>query len=50
MNKVVEFVEECHDELHDTLRGKAMYRRHSSDLLECNQPSKNNASDGTKAV
>ena len=37
INKVVEFVKECHDELHDYSRGKAMYRRHSSDLLERNQ-------------
>ena len=27
-----------------------MYRRHSSDLLERNQPYKDNASDGAKAV
>ena len=32
MNKVVEFVKEYHDELHEYSRGKATYRRHSSDL------------------
>ena len=50
MNKVVEFVKECQVELHECSRGEAMYRRHSSDLLERNQPSKDSASDGTKAV
>ena len=50
MNKVVEFVKECQVELHDYSRGKAMYRRHSSDSLERNQSYKDNASDGAKAV
>ena len=50
MNKMVEFVKECQVELHEYLRGKAMYRRHSSDLSERNQPYKDNASDGAKAV
>ena len=50
MNKVVEFVKECHDVLHEYSRGKAMYRRDSSDLLERNQPYKDKASDGAKAV
>ena len=50
MNKVVEFVKECQVELHEHSRGNAMYRRHSSDLLERNQPYKGNASDGAKAV
>ena len=31
MNKMVEFVKECQVELHEFSRGKAMYRRHSSD-------------------
>ena len=48
--KMVEFVKECQAELHEYSRGKAMYRRHSSDLLEHNQPYKDNASDGAKAV
>ena len=50
MNKVVEFVKECQVELHEYSRGKAMYRRHSSDLLERNQPYKDNASDRAKTV
>ena len=50
MNKVVEFVKECQVELHEYSRGKAMYRRHSSDLLERNQPYKDNASDGATVV
>ena len=45
-----EFVKECHVELHEYSRGKAMYRRHSNDLLKRNQPSEENTSDGTKAV
>ena len=50
MNKVVEFVKECQVELHEYSRGKAMHRRHSSDLLERNQLYKDNASDSAKAV
>ena len=50
MNKVVELVKECQVELQEYSRGKAMYRRLSSDLLERNQPSEENASDGTKSV
>ena len=50
MINVVEVVKECQVELHEHSRGKAMYRRHSSDLLERNQPYKDNASDGAKAV
>ena len=50
MNKVVEVVKACQVELHEYSRGKVMYRRHSSDLLERNQPSKDNANDETKAV
>ena len=50
MNKVVKFVKECQIELHEYSRGKVMYRRHSSDLLKRNQPSKDNASDEIKAV
>ena len=49
-NIVVEFVKECQVELHEYSRGKAMYRTHSSDLLERNQPYKDNASGGAKAV
>ena len=50
MNIVVEFVKECQLELHQDSRGKAIYRRHLSGLLECYQPSINNAKNGTKAV
>ena len=50
LEKVVGFVKECQIELHDDSRGKPIYQRHSSDLLDYNQPSKDNASDGTKAV
>ena len=50
LEKIVGFVKECQIELHDDSRGKPIYQRHSSDLLEHNQPSKDNASDGTKAV
>ena len=50
MIKMVEFVKECQVELHEYSRGKAMYRRHSCDLSERNQPYKDNASDGAKAV
>ena len=50
LGKVVGFVKECQIELHDDSRGKPIYQRHSSDLLEHNQPSKDNASVGTKAV
>ena len=46
----IEFVKECHVELHEYSRGKAMYRRHSNDLLKRNQPSEENTSDRTKAV
>ena len=42
MNKVVQFVKACQVELHEYSTGKAMYRRHFSDLLERNQPSKDN--------
>ena len=45
-----EFVNKCQIELHEVPRGKAIYRRHPSDLLERNRPYKNNASDGAKAV
>ena len=50
MNKWVEFVKESQVELHEYSRGKAMHPRHSSDLLERNQPYKDNASDRAKAV
>ena len=50
INKVVEFVKECQVEHHESSRGKAMYRRHSSVLSERNQSYKDNASDGAKAV
>ena len=50
MNIVVEFVKGCQLELHEYSRGKAIYRRHSSDLLERSQQYKGNAKNGTKAV
>ena len=50
MNKVVKFVKECQIELHEVPRGKAIYRRLFSGLLERNQPSEENTSDRTKAV
>ena len=50
MNKVVKFVKECQIELHEVPRGKAIYRRLFSGLLERNQPSEENKSDRTKAV
>ena len=50
MDIVVEFVKECQLELHQDSRGNAMYRRHLSGLLECYQPSIDNAKNGTNAV
>ena len=50
MNKVVKFVKECQIELHEVPRGKAIYRRLFSCLLERNQPSEENTSDRKKAV
>ena len=50
MNKVVKFVKECQSELHEVPRGKAIYRRLFSGLLERNQPSEENTSDRTRAV
>ena len=50
MDIEIEFVKECHVELLEVSRGKAIYRRQSSDLLERNQPSEENASKGTKSV
>ena len=50
MNKVFEFVKECQVELHEYPRGKAIYRRQFSDLLERNQPYKGHAIDRAKSV
>ena len=50
MDIVVEFVKECQLELHQDSRGKAIYRGHHSGLLECYQPSIDNAKNGTNAV
>ena len=50
MDRKIEFVKECHVEFHEYSRGKALYRRHSNDLLKCNQPSEKKTSDRTKAV
>ena len=47
MDIKIEFVKECHVQLHEYSRGKAMYRRHSNDLLKRNQPSEKNTSDRT---
>ena len=44
------FISKCQIKLHEVPSGVAMYRRHSSDLLKRNQPSKDNASDEIKAV
>ena len=49
LNKVVKFVKECQIELHEVPRGKAIYRRHFSGLLERNQPSEENARNERKA-
>ena len=49
-NIVVEFVKECQLDFHQDSRGKAIYRRHLSGLLECYQPSIDNAKIGTNAV
>ena len=50
-DREIGFVKMCQIELHEDPRGKPIYQRHtSSDLLERNQPSKDNASDETKAV
>ena len=44
------FVNKCQFELHEVPRGKAIYRRHFSGLLERNQPSEENARNERKAV
>ena len=44
------FVNKCQIELHEVPRGKAIYRRNFSGLLERNQPSEENARNETKAV
>ena len=44
------FVNECQIELHEVPRGKAIYRRHFSGLLERDQPAEENASNGTTSV
>ena len=47
--KIVGFVNECQLELHENLRGTALYRRPFSGLLEQDQPTKDKRSTG-KAV
>ena len=44
------FVNKCQIELYEVPRGKAIYRRNFSGLLERNQPSEENARNETKAV
>ena len=50
LDREIGFMSKCQIKLHEVPSGVAMYRRHSSDLLERNQPYKDNASDGAKAV
>ena len=49
-NIVVEFVKEGQLDFQQDSRGKTIYRRHLSGLLECYQPSIDNAKIGTNAV
>ena len=50
LERDIEFVNKCQIEIHEVPRGKAIYRRHFSGLLERNQPSEENARNETKAV
>ena len=50
LDREIGFMSKCQIKLHEVPSGVAMYRRHSSDLLERNQPYKDNTSDGAKAV
>ena len=50
LDREIGFVNKCQIELHEVPRGKAIYRRNFSGLLERNQPSEENARNETKAV
>ena len=50
LDREIGFISKCQIKLHEVPSGVATYRRHSSDLLKHNQPSKDNASDELKAV
>ena len=50
LDREIGFVNKCQFELHEVPRGKAIYRRHFSGLLERNQPSEGNARNERKAV
>ena len=50
LDREIGFVNKCQIELHEVPRGKAIYQRNFSGLLERNQLSEENTSDGTKAV
>ena len=49
-DREIGFVKRCQIELHEDPRGKPIYQRHLSGLLECYQPSIDNAKNGTNAV
>ena len=48
LDREIEFVNKCQIELHEVPRGKAIYRRHFSGLLERNQSSEENATNRLK--
>ena len=50
LDREIGFVNKCQIELHEVPRGKAIYRRNFSGLLERNQSSEENARNETKAV
>ena len=50
LDRKIGFMSKWQIKLHEVPSGVAMYRRHSSDLLERNQPYKDKASDGAMAV
>ena len=50
LDREIGFVNKCQIELHEVPRGKAIYRRHFSGLLERNQPSEENARNERKDV
>ena len=50
LDREIGFISTRQIKLHEVPSGVVMYRRHSSDLLKRNQPSKDNASDEIKAV
>ena len=50
LDREIGFVNKCQIELHEVPRGKAIYRRHFSGLLERNQPSEEKVRNERKAV